>query len=841
MKNTVALLLGLLSFFCAAAQPAATLDAFLPDTCNYDKTVPVPSAVLGFEVGALQASPEKVAEYYRSVAAVSGRVELIQYGWTHERRPLLLAIVSTPENLRNLDRIKAAHAALSDPAADASTDGPVFTWLGHSIHGNETSGMNASLLLLYHLAAAQTAFTQHLLENSIILIDPMINPDGIGRFTEWVNSHRSYVDNPDNQEREHIEAWPGGRSNHYWFDLNRDWINQTQPESASRAVVMLDWKPNVYTCAHEQGSDANYHFSPGAPSRVHPLIPDECQQLIGRLARDYYAPAFDRQQMMYFSGEVFDDYYPGRGREYMDFFGGIALLWEQPSSRGFLRNTANGPLSFALSVHNQLTMELATIRGAVDMRKDLLDYQKRYFRETSKEGSGYYVFGSADDLASTRRFAELIAGNGVEIYHLDKRLTAGGATFVPDSAFVVPVRQATHRMVEALFEIRESYRDSIAYDITGWTMPMAFNLPYAKVASASAGRRFDKTEAIPAGTVARAPYAYVFEWTGFYAPRALYRLLAAGVYAKVAQSPFEAQGRTFDRGTIVVPVGRVYQKVDEDSIHALMQQLAQADFLEVYALESGYTAGHNIGSSEFAPVRMPRAAVIGGAGASSVPVGDLWHLLDCQYGMPLSILPSESLGSADLARYNVLFVTGAHGDLGGPVSDKIKAWVAAGGTLVTLEQGIRFLNRLGVSGISFKPGRRATDIPYADIAVSVRASGIPGVILDASLDTTHPLCYGYTCDHLPVFKNNAIILEPLENGLRTPIRHPSDKVLLSGNLLPSLQDNLKATPAAVVSRLGQGRIISFTFDPNFRGVWYGTSKLTANALFWPELISGMSL
>ena len=840
MRKTVLLL----ACLCAALPLLAqhpTLDYFLPDTCNYNKAIPVPASVLGFEVAQLQATPEKTAEYYRAVAAASDRVELIQYGWTHERRPLLLAIVSTPENIRNLDKIKASHAALTDPSANAPADGPVFTWLGHSIHGNETSGMNASLLLLYHLAAAQTPFTQHLLENSIILIDPMINPDGIARFTEWANSHKSYVANPDYQELEHNEAWPGGRSNHYWFDLNRDWINQTQPESESRAVVMLDWKPNVYTCAHEQGSDANYHFSPGAPTRVHPLIPDECQELIGRLARDYYAPAFDKQQMMYFSGEVFDDYFPGRGREYMDFFGGIALLWEQPSSRGFLRNTANGLLSFEMTVHNQLTMELATIRGAVDMRKDLLDYQKRYFRQTGAEGSGYYVFGSSTDLASTRRFAELIAGNGVEIYHLDRKLSAGGTTFVPDSAFVVPVRQATHRMVEILFEIRESYKDSIAYDITGWTMPMSYNLPYAKVASASMGRRFEKSEPVPVGKLSRASYAYVFEWTGFYAPKALYKLLSAGVYAKVAQSPFEAQGRTFGRGTIVVPVGRAYQQVSEDAIYALMEQFAREDFLDIYALESGYTAGHNIGSGVFAPVRLPRVAVVGSNGASAVPTGDLWHLLDCQYAMPLSIIPSESLGSADLSRYNVLFLTAAHGDLSGSVAEKVKAWVAAGGTLVTIEQGIRFLNRLGISGISMKASQRETNIPYEDIAVSVRARSIPGVILDASIDITHPLCYGYERANLPVFKNNALIIEPLENALRTPVVHPDGKVLLSGNLLPSLQESLRKTPAAVVSRLGQGRIVSFTFDPNFRGIWYGTAKLTANAIFWPELISGMSM
>ena len=238
MRKTVLLL----ACLCAALPLHAqhpTLDYFLPDTCNYNKAIPVPASVLGFEVAQLQATPEKTAEYYRAVAAASDRVELIQYGWTHERRPLLLAIVSTPENIRNLDKIKASHAALSNPSANAPADGPVFTWLGHSIHGNETSGMNASLLLLYHLAAAQTPFTQHLLENSIILIDPMINPDGIARFTEWANSHKSYVANPDYQELLEIVRDFSQLENALPYNSERDVVREQMSQKLRERVLTL--------------------------------------------------------------------------------------------------------------------------------------------------------------------------------------------------------------------------------------------------------------------------------------------------------------------------------------------------------------------------------------------------------------------------------------------------------------------------------------------------------------------------------------------------------------------------------------------------------------------------
>ena len=832
------LLLSMLSAQEVGAQKVK-LDYFLPDTCNYDSAIPVPASVLGYEIGEFQASPEIGAEYIKAVVAASDRMRLIRYGWTHEKRPLYLVVVSSPENMAGLDRIKKEHDSLSDPSANASTDGPVFTWLGHSIHGNETSGYNSSLLLIYHLAAARTPHTDKILKDNVILIDPMINPDGIGRFTEWVNSHWSAVDNPDNQELEHVETWPGGRSNHYWFDLNRDWINQTQPESRYRAEAMLDWKPNIYTCAHEQGSEASYHFSPGEPTRVHPLIPDECQQFIRRLASDYYAPAFDAQGMMYFSGEVYDDYYPGRGREYLDFFGGIALLWEEQSSRGFLRNTVNGLLSFPLSIHNQLTAELATLRGATDMRKELLEYQKSYYARTSKEGSGYYVFGSETDLASAYKLAEVVSRNGVEIYHLGKDVSAQGRTFNAESSFAVPVRQAHHRMVEALFEIREEYADSLSYDITGWTMPMAFNLDYAHVASATLGEVYDKS-VIPAGKIAKATYAYAFEWGGFYAPRALYRLLSEGVFAKVATDTFEANGKVFQRGSIVVPLGRAYQSLSEEEIYALMWQISSEDMVDIYAINSGFTGGHNLGSASFSTARLPRVAILGSTGASSVPVGDLWNLMDQYYRIPLSIIPSESFPSVDLARYNVLFITAAHNGLNEASAGRIRQWVQDGGTLVTIEQGLRFLPRIGLKALGTVSPERRTDIAYGDIATAVRAQSIPGVILDSRIDITHPLGWGYVRENLPVFKNNAIILQPEENRLRTPVNHPG-KVLLSGNLLPSMQGLLAGTPVCVVTACGEGRVISFTVDPNFRGIWYGTSKLTANAIFWPELISSASL
>jgi hypothetical protein len=821
---------------------AVDLTYYLPQSVEYDKSVPAPESILGFQIGEWHVNHDKVVNYIHAVAAASDRVELLNYGFSYERKPLYLVIISSPENRKNLNRIKAEHQKLSDPNVSASveTDNlPVFTWLGHSIHGNEASGVNASLLLIYHLAAAQDAETLQWLDKSVIIVDPAINPDGIDRFAEWVNSHKSFVDNDDTQEIEHSEAAPGGRGNHYWFDLNRDWINLQQPESQARIAALIDWRPNVYTCAHEQGTNANYHFSPGEPTRWHPLIPEQARSFIHHLAKDYYVPAFDRRKVLYFSGEVFDDYYPGRGREYLDFHGGIAILWEQPSSRGFSQRSNNGTITFPSAILNQLTAELATIRGSYDLRKELLDYQKTYFRnasgEAAKDPVKAYIFGSETDRTAAYHLAELVKRNNIEIYRLSKPVETAGRKYKPESSYVVPLNQKQYRLVHALFEIREQYSDSLAYDITGWTLPFAFNLDYSKLGAgvynaSLLGERFE--EGFPQGkfTQSADPYAYLFEWSEYYSPRALYRLLDAGIYVKVAHDAFTADDRTFARGSIVIPLGEAYQTKPAEEIRQLIDVITREDAIDVYAVASGYTEGHNLGSSAFSPVRKPVVAVLGTAGA-------VWHLFDRRYEIPVSLI--GSIARTDLSRYNVLIVAG--GSISPSEATILKDWVNAGNTLVGYENALYSFVQAGLASAEFITHNAASyKGSYAGFNVASNAERIAGVIFQTKIDPTHPLLWGYAKDELPVFKKNNLIVRSPENTLSVPVSYTA-KPLLSGNVLPRVAASLANTPVVIGYRSGQGRVIAFTIDPNFRAIWYGTDKLTANAVFWGNLINGATL
>ncbi|MDR1154948.1 MAG: hypothetical protein LBL04_09550 [Bacteroidales bacterium] len=826
--------------FMSVSALAVDLTCYLPQSASYSKSIPTPESVLGFQVGEWHASHEQALNYIRAVAAASDRVKLVHYGYSHEKRPLCFLIFTSPENLKNLEQIKEEHLKLSDPSVSGSVDTgklPVFTWLGHSIHGNEASGINAALLLVYHLAAANDAETLRQLDESVIFVDPAINPDGINRFAEWVNLNKSIVPNDDTQEREHSEPWPGGRGNHYWFDLNRDWLNLQQPESQARIAALLEWRPNVYTDAHEQGTNANYHFSPGEPTRVHPLIPDRAQDFIRRMASDFYAPAFDARKMLYFSGEVFDDYYPGRGREYLDFHGGIAILWEQPSSRGYVQSSVNGKVTFELGILNQLTAGLATIRGGHAMRQELLDYQKWYFKQAlddaAKDPVKAYVFGTPSDKASAYRLAELVTRNGIDVYGLAKPVEANGKKFDPATAWIVPLNRKQHKLIHAIFEIRETYRDSVSYDITGWTLPFAFNLDNAKLTVAGEsllGEKFE-LDRYPVGqfTGNREAYAYAFEWGGYYAPRALYRLLDAGILAKVSAGKFTGDGHEFDRGTIVIPLGETYQSLPKEEIDRIVDRILEEDALDVFALGSGYTAGHHLGSANFITVKKPRIAILGTGSA-----GEVWHLFDRRYNIPVSVIAPESIGRISLEKYSVIIVPG--GTLPAGAQNALSEWVNAGNTLIGYESALNAFAQARLLDAAFVSENREYGGAYENVNVVLRAQGIAGVIFQTKIDVTHPLAWGYKSDLLPVFKNSSIILKKTDNRLSTPVCY-TEKPLLAGNVLPRTVNRLAGTPVALLGNAGAGRVIGLAVNPNFRAIWYGTDRLTANAVFFGNCIN----
>jgi hypothetical protein len=814
-----------------------------------------PESFFGFKVGKGHLRPDHIVSYLKALDQASDRVTLEEYGQTYEGRPLVLLTITSPENHRNLQALKEQHRALCDPSRSATVDIedlPVVIWMGYSVHGNEASGSNASVRVAYYLASTQGPEIERTLKETIILIDPMINPDGLARFTEWVTSHNSKNPTADPNNREHNEAWPGGRSNHYWFDLNRDWMPLQHPESKARLAKYYEWMPNVLTDHHEMGTNATFFFQPGEPARNNPLTPKDVDELTEKIAR-YHAQALDHAGSLYYSHEDYDDFYIGKGSSYPDITGGIGILFEQASSRGLLQESVNGTLSFEFTVRNQFTTSLSTLTAADALRKELLAHQRDFFasalREAERSLVKGYVFGSATDPWRTYYLLDILRRHQIDVYGLTRQLRADGQTFDPGSAFVVPTSQKQFRLITSLFERRTKFADSLFYDVSAWTLPLAFDLPSAELKTVSREALGTRVElpVPPKGALIGSPseYAYVFEWHSYYAPRALYRLQKAEIKTKVAARTFEAvtsEGkRTFDYGAIMISVG--IQKERVDTIRKIIETITREDGVRVYAFSTGFSdGGIDLGSPNFAALQIPRAMIVVGPGVSSTDVGEAWHLLDQRFDMEVSLDEATALGRIDLSRYNVItMVGGNYAGIDSAGLASLRRWVENGGTLVTMEQASQWAvtNRLATGQFRRDDAARGDSttprLAYADEETYSGAREIPGSIFEAIGDRTHPLLYGYDTEKLSVFKSNTIFMQPSRNPYATPLVY-SQEPLLSGYLHKSYDKLIKGSAAIVVSALRSGRVILMADDPNFRAFWYGTNKLYLNCLFFGQLL-----
>jgi hypothetical protein len=819
------------------------------------QTIPTPESFFGFAVGDLHLRPDQVVDYMKALAESSPRFKIEQYGETYEKRPLVLLTITSPENHKNLQTLREQHRSLGDPVKSGSLNiesMPVVVWLGYSVHGNEASGSNASVLVAHHLASTQGPEIEELLKRTIILLDPMINPDGQGRFAQWVNSNRGNTLNADPGTREHAEAWPGGRSNHYWFDLNRDYMPLQHPESRGRMVKYYEWLPNVLNDHHEMGTNATFFFQPGAPGRTNPNTPKKLEELTAAIAQ-FHAKALDEIGSLYFTREQFDDFYIGKGSSYPDVTGSLGILYEQASSRGSIQESVHGNLTFAATVRNQYTTSLSVLKAAQSLRTDLLTYQRDFFTSALKEAELFpikgYVFGSPTDPGRNYYLLELLRRHQVDVYELSKSVQAGGKSFDPSSSYVIPMSQKQFRLINALFEKRTTFTDSLFYDISSWTLPLAFNLPYAELKAPTRdllGKKIERP-VFPKGEVVAGvnPVAYVFEWNHYYAPRALNRLHKAGIKARVATKQFEtttASGKQrFDYGTIMVPMG--IQRDKSELIAKTFQTIAQEDGIRVTTLPSGFsTEGIDLGSSSFEPLQMPRVMLVVGQGVSSTDIGEAWHLLDQRFAMEVSLVETPSIGRVDLNRYTTIVMAGgSYTSIDSAGMASLRRWVENGGTLVALEQAAEWAvnNRLATARFRRSDRGRSDSLaprrPYVEEQRYAGAMNLDGAIFETTGDRTHPLFFGYDDERLPVFRSNTVFMEPSRNPYATPLVYTRTP-LMSGYIHRDLELLVRNSAAIVVSGLRSGRVILMTDNPNFRAFWFGTNKLFLNSIFFGSII-----
>lgn len=813
-----------------------SLDYYLPKNITYNADIPKPQDVIGFVPGQWHVSHDRLVNYMTKLAEVSPRISIENRGTTYEGRPLLLLTISSEENIQNIDQIQQDHKALVEEGSeDINTENmPIVVNQGFSIHGNEPSGTNAALLAAYYLAAAEGDEIEKLLENTIILFDPSFNPDGLQRFAYWANTNRSANINADPQDREYDEVWPGGRTNHYWFDLNRDWLPAQLPESRARIKTFHKWYPNILTDHHEMGSNSSFFFQPGIPSRTHPLTPDLNQELTQEIGK-YHAAAFDKLGSFYFTEESYDDFYYGKGSTFPDINGSIGILFEQASSRGHAQETDNGLLTFPFTIRNQFTAALSTLEAAKNMRVKLLNYQRDFYKNARNSAAkGAWAFGSEKDATSAYHLAEIMKRHQIEIHPVDKEFSENGKTYKPGSAYIIPKNQRQHRLVEAMFEKRTTFEDSLFYDISAWTFPLAFNVDYTSDASLSnAGDAIDKLEKPSVPSVEKSAYAYVMEWHDYNAPKALNMILNEGLRASVAMKKFGTKNKEYDYGSIMIPVQN--QKLDKNELFDFIKNVSETANVEIDAVGTGLTSGINLGSRFFLPLEKQEIALLVGEGITPYDAGEIWHLFDQRYDIKVTKLNTRNFGRADLSRYTDIIMVNSWGSaLDKNDTEKLKTWIRNGGTLIAYRNASRYLSANDLLDIKTINNRiDAKNISFEERRDFYGAQGINGAIFEAELDRSHPINFGYKNDKLALFRNTSIFIEADEQSYNNPIQYTNDP-LLSGYISEEKSEDIKNTVPFKTGGFGRGNVIYFTDNTNFRAFWYGTNKLLMNAIFFGD-------
>jgi hypothetical protein len=797
-------------------------------------SVPAPEAVMGRRFASRHSTIADVERYFRAVAEASPRVRLERHGWTPEGRPMLHAFVSSPENLARLDAIQEENRRLFFQPSRVQDDElarmKLVVWAGYGVHGNEHSATEASIAFLHQLAAAKDAEIEAILDRTVIIIVPSLNPDGRDRSVNWMNGVRGQIPTADPQDREHREPWPTGRTNRYGFDLNRDWMPLTQQETRQRHAVWTAWRPQVTLDFHEMGSDLTFFFQPGVASRVNPWTPDSNQELTTRLAFAHQS-ALEEDGKLFFSGERYDDYYIGKGSTYPDLLGSVGILFEQASSRAMLRPAArsgnpDGILRYEDTVRNQLTASWSSLRGADAMSEEL----RRHMRDRSLEAvSGRFDPGWAAlrwpegaDEDSGWRLAQLLARHEIDVFTRQN----GGA-----AEYLAPARQPAARLLAAMFDRPREFEDDEFYDISAWPLDLAHGFEAERLGSAPALAGWTQVEpgekriGMANPLAAKGAAAIILPWRSVRDAARAARLLEQGLplHRATARMPISPE-RTLAPGEIVVPM--------TPAVEALIEKagLGEGSF-ETVARNPQFL--RSLGGGNIVPIPRLRAAIAFGEGVNVNDAGAVWQLMDQKLGLAVSAVEPAVLASGSLESYTAVVL--ASGSYSEALAAKLLAWMRQGGTLICAGSAMDWASRTGLWDLRARtPQVRVADLPYGEIAGERGRQEIPGSVFEIGLDATHPLAWGLPGRLWTMRDSNAFYDLPSQPG--SVVARYSDKPLAAGYASPEAIANAPGRSAVLARREGQGALILIADIPHFRAFFTASDMLFVNSLFFGRQI-----
>lgn len=800
-----------------------------------------------------------VADYVRHVAANSDRVTLIEYGETNEDRPLLLATISTPNNQANIKDIQKNH--LSKIGMSTEEEEPIeknysIVWLSFGVHGNEAGGSESSMKVLYKLANPANDQIAQWLDNTVVLFDPSLNPDGYNRYTHWARSIGGKTPHPGLTDREHMEPWPGGRVNHYLFDLNRDWAWQTQVESQQRIVQYHKWMPHIHVDFHEMGYDNGYYFAPAAEP-YHKHITDFQRDMQVDIGKNH-AKYFDREGWLYFTREVFDLLYPSYGDTYPTFNGAVGMTYEQAGHgmSGREISLSNGD---TLKIQDRIDHHTKTALSTIEEASKQVDRINKnfvtYFSNAVNSPQGKYRSYVVKSSGQADRLADLLSKNNIKYYRTAGQqaimngfdyLTGSSASFKLDKGdIVINANQPNGNLLQVLMEPEPVLSDSVTYDITAWSLPHAYGVQaYAMdgyISTKSTDANSNSTEDCFKSVDSEYPaYAYVIPWNSVTSAQQLAKIYQKGIRARMADMDIKFKEGIVKKGSIVIVRG------DNNFVSNLRTTLGSIveSCDDCFCLSSGFSDdGGDIGGSKFSRLEHPRALLISGRGTSAYGVGQVWHYFDEVLGYPLSIVDKQDMGRVDLADFNTLILPDGYYNLSDNELQDISEFVSNGGKVIAVSGALgNFVDKEGFALSKYatddekdaaKKDREAKKLAarkdsYEDQERHGISNSVPGAVVRNTLDTSHPLAYGLGNNYhsLKTSGQHYSLLQDAWNVITVPKDFKSYG-FIGANLRPNIEDSV----SFAVEEKGGGNIIYMVDNPLYRGFWDNGVLLFSNALF----------
>ena len=797
-----------------------------------------PEEYFGYGFGERIHFHAQVVEYAGYVTRTNpANTRLIPYGRTSEGRELLVVAFGSPENMNRLEEIRKANLQqIGLQEGSPATAIPAIAMLSYNIHGNETVNTEVALQMLYELGQPGSELGEKVFKNTIVLLDPCANPDGFDRYSQWYNRHIGKTPDANPDAIEHKEPWPGGRFNHYHFDMNRDLAWQTQIETQQRIRFYNSWMPHFHGDFHEMTPGSTYFFAPSAK----PFHEDftsfqrEFQTRIG----EYHKKEFDQNGWLYYTRQNFDLLYPSYGDTYPSYNGAIAMTYEQGGS-GW------AGLAYARSEGDTLTMKdrmrhtrstsRAALTAVAENAAPVKEAFVRYFNEPAQKGHGVYksfvMKGREGDI---RALTGLLDRLGIRYSYSEGKKPLNGFRYktqkkdnfvMETNDLIVNTYQPKGIMTKILFEPHTMLEDSNTYDITAWALPYAYGLEAYGVEQKVEGGRFTPAEVTAAPAATGAVYAYALKLGSFEDYRFLAAALRNGVRARVQPEAFQANKKEFPSGTVVF-VREGDSAFEEKISRTLKGSPAVLEPLYTGMVEKGF----DLGLDAVRAVTAPKVGILMGTGLSATAFGDVWHFFDQQIDYPATLLDNKTLGSVDLSGYDVLVFPGGRYDKAVTESAALKDWVNKGGRMILMENACGAF--AGVDGYELKEkpqAQKKADLSrkYGEASRKSISDMVPGAIYEVKLDNTHPLAYGYGESMYLLIKepNN---FENLVQGWNVGVLGEHKSGFVGSNV----QKDLKDVTVFGVQNKGRGKVIYLTESPIFRGFWHSGKALFANAVFF---------